>query len=499
MKASFKVLYSNDLTNILSCISPYHSKGEKFTRTMLDASIDETADTGVDVHMLQPGFSWVPMWQSKILPPSEHWNWLQNTYNKTEPDSFLEYLLEGGDIVADFTKRCREKNLVPFVSFRMNDTHHLDSVNKQNIGGGQISVCKFYHEHPEYRLETAANSWRDRGQNWAIAEVREYKYNFIQELCNNYDIDGFELDFMRAPYLFRLFETTTEQREQIITDFIVRIRKLLDETACEEQHRWLSVRIPANSVMLDSLGLNIARLENIGVDIFNLSHSFYSVQTGDWALFRQQAKNSAIYLEMTNCVSVGRPVEKADGDTFEFIKTSPEQFYTTALSAYNTGLDGVSLFNFVYYREHGSVLKKDTTGEPPFKNVKNFADREFLSRQNSSYFIGSHWEDDGPLPKAMMLLGQYASFTIKNVSSKGTVSAELRIYIDNVNCGDWEAWFNERPVNIKKYLERDKSNGKILVWNIPPEIIVEGDNNILFRNKDTELSVIDFIELKTWR
>ena len=103
MKAPFKILYSNDLTHIGYCISLYHQRGETFTKAMLDASVDETAGTGVDVHMLQPGFGWVPMWQSKILSPKKHWAWLQKTYHAQVPNHYLQYLLEGGDIVGDFT------------------------------------------------------------------------------------------------------------------------------------------------------------------------------------------------------------------------------------------------------------------------------------------------------------------------------------------------------------------------------------------------------------
>ena len=54
-KAPFRVLYSNDTTNILSCTSPWHKKGEAFRPEMLEATVDEVAGTGVDAHLLQPG------------------------------------------------------------------------------------------------------------------------------------------------------------------------------------------------------------------------------------------------------------------------------------------------------------------------------------------------------------------------------------------------------------------------------------------------------------
>ncbi|MHC4123768.1 MAG: hypothetical protein ACYSSI_09365, partial [Planctomycetota bacterium] len=72
-KAPFKVLYSNDTTNITSCTSPFHKRGEPFTDDMLRATVDEAA--GCDVHMLQPGLGWIPWWKSKAYPADEHYRW----------------------------------------------------------------------------------------------------------------------------------------------------------------------------------------------------------------------------------------------------------------------------------------------------------------------------------------------------------------------------------------------------------------------------------------
>ena len=63
-KAPFRVIYSNDTTNITSCTSPYHKKSEPFRAKMLEASVDEVAGL-VDAHFLQPGLGMVPMWPSQ--------------------------------------------------------------------------------------------------------------------------------------------------------------------------------------------------------------------------------------------------------------------------------------------------------------------------------------------------------------------------------------------------------------------------------------------------
>lgn len=478
MKVPFQVLYNNDLTHILSCASPYHRHGEPFRPEMLTASVDETADTGIDAHLLQPGFGWVPLWQSKICPPTEHWAWLQKNY-QAKNAGYLSYLLDGGDLVADFARRCRRRNLAPLVSFRMNDTHHLEHIDNPNCPEyAYINVCQFYQQHPEWRLETRSNSWRDRGQNWVVPEVREYKLSQLRELAENYDLDGLELDFMRYPRLFRTFETTSQERHKIVLDFIGDVRKMLG-------NRVLGMRIPAFIAPLDDLGFDLAELADAGVDYFTLSHHFFCSQTGDLVAMKQQAPQAKFYLEMTSCTSIGRAVKKGDGDTFEFHQTTSEQFYTTAEQGYAAGMDGVSLFNFVYYRQHGAQEKKLKTREPPFEIIKNFADCNFLGRQPKTYFIGSHWNDDNSLPKAMILNGQYANFTFRHVNP--LADAELTVSIDNSEAGDWEAWFNDRPVfKIKN----------TMTWLIPRNFLNPGDNHIEFRSKDIVPSIIEFLELK---
>ena len=137
-KAPFRVLYSNDTTNILSCTSPWHKRGEAFRPEMLEATVDEVAGTGVDAHLLQPGLGWVPWWQSKVYPPAEHYRWLKETYG-VKPDGFGQYVLAGGDLVQLFIDRCRKRGQVPFISFRLNDGHHKEWVNSKpgdKISGG---------------------------------------------------------------------------------------------------------------------------------------------------------------------------------------------------------------------------------------------------------------------------------------------------------------------------------------------------------------------------
>ncbi len=198
MKPTFKVLFSNDTTNI-HCISPYHGKNELFRPEMLQATVDEVAGTGVDVHMIQLSSGWVPWYQSKIYPMAEHLAWWKSYFDadpmQTE-DMFCrgvnQYLLNGGDLLQLFVDRCRATGQVPFVSYRLNDVHHADRVNIKGNTQGTQSISRFYVEHLGLRLPGANNNRRFE-MDWQHKAVRDYQFSLIQEQCENYDIDGFEL------------------------------------------------------------------------------------------------------------------------------------------------------------------------------------------------------------------------------------------------------------------------------------------------------------------
>ncbi len=393
-RAPFKVLFSNDTTNILSCTSPYHKRGEPFTTERLEATVDEVA--GVDVHMLQPGLGWIPWWKSKVYPAEEHYRWFQErTGNK--PDPFGQYMLAGGDMVRVFVDRCRKQGQVPFISLRLNDGHHLENVDTKHRGS--VWCSKFYVAHPEYRIGTNKRDWNQHVLNWAIPEVREHKFAFIRELCENYDLDGFELDFMRHVSYFRLNETPLEQRRKIMTDFVARVRKLLDRTAKPGKRRWLCARVPCLVEGLDLLGIDLPAMSEAGLDMANLSAYYFTMQQTDLAKIKQTIPRTAVYLEMTHTTTTGP--SRGGYDSFSFRRTTDAQFYTGAHLAYQRGADGVSLFNFVYFREHGTP-GRGPFNEPPFHVLKRLGQPEWLAKQPQCYVLAKVWIDKRrPTPPPM--------------------------------------------------------------------------------------------------
>ena len=509
-KAPFRVLFSNDCTNITTCVSPYHAKGQRWAPEMVEKTVDETSGRGVDVHMLQPCMTWVPWWQSKVYPIKEHHRWWKEHYG--EDISTLQvhdYLRNGGDIVGVFVNRCRTTPMKPFVSLRLNDGHHLENVNNGHNRKGTHCICEFYAENPQYRIGTDVRSWDQHVQNWAIPEVRRYKFELIEEICENYDIAGLELDYMRHFSFFPLDKTTSDERRAIMVDFIQDVRRLLDATAAEGERRWLCVRIPAYLAMHDMLGVDVKSFAEAGVDMFNLSSSYFTVHDTDVAAIAKMAPDRAFYCEMCHTTYVGKAVAKGY-DNFTFRRTTPNQYYTAAHLAYRRGARGVSAFNFVYYREHGRG-ERGPFHEPPFEVFEHIGDPDWVARQPQHYILAKTWLSDRFLGRKMPLdftaAGQTKSFQMDMAPTEGGWKCDgtLRIQAEK-DLGDsiWTAKANGVELKPAADLSEPYDNpyspllGDDSVhrgWIVPREILKDGINKFEVTMERGSKTRINFIDL----
>ena len=490
-RAPFKVIYSNDTTNVYSCTSPYHPARVPFSTAALQGSIDETANTGIEVHMLQPGVGWVPWWESTILP--NHYQWFMDTY-QVWPDSFGLYMMNGGDIVQEFVDRCQQKGLVPFISYRLNDGHRLDNVDDlpgEIPNGAGNNITQFYKENPEYRIGTNLNDWYQRVQNWAIPEVRNYKLAFIEEIIENYDIDGFELDFMRMCSLFPQDTTTSAQRQSIVTSVVAEVRQYLDDNTDPGDYKWLCVRVPGYLETHDALGIDIPSMVAAGVDMVNLSSYFFTDQQEQIAEVVSMVPNTPVYLEMTNTPITGSPIPGVY-DSYPYRRATLEQFYTTAHLAYAQGAAGITMFNFAYYREHGADLEYiGPFHEPPFEVFEHLGDPNWLALQDHHYFMAGTWNNP-PRTTSRQLeqifnAGETHTFTLQ-MAPGAYADGKLRIRgFDSLGSSVWQVSLNGQSLTAASDVSElfDSPYDNFLgededyrAWLVPQELIADGDNTV---------------------
>ena len=167
-----RVLYSNDTTNILSCVSPFRDPKEGFTDEHLRASISEAR--GADVHLLQPGLGWIPWWKSRIYSPEDHYVKFLGEHGVTKQSPVARYLLAGGDMVQTLVTHCERIGVKPFVSYRLNDGHHVRGLAQAlKEGRPTPDMSRHYWEnYARYRLGPDATDWDQGVFDWMIPEVR---------------------------------------------------------------------------------------------------------------------------------------------------------------------------------------------------------------------------------------------------------------------------------------------------------------------------------------
>ena len=417
-KAPYRLLFNSDFLNIRGCLSPWNPDRVSVSPDLLlRYSVDEVADAGGDAFFLSPWVPNVPLWKSDIYPFDEHWQWFQQAYPESAPnDIFVEYMLNGGDFVDVFVDECRQRNIAPIISVRVNDHHQLEFIAIEKgtvklpgtISG--ITLDRWRAENLQYCI-TQSDERTDLGSDpltlllqpavadqvrneyvldWAHPEVCDRMYGFIEELCRNYDIDGIELDFMRHYLLFRQEDTTVQERKSILSAFVARVRALLDETAGLGKHRWLCVRIPAFMETYDCMGIDIMQMAANGVDMFNLSHFYRTCQQSDLAKIAAMVPDKSVYLEMTQTTMCKALEQEGFGESFLYRRTTDEQFYASAHLAYARGAQGVSLFNFAYYREYDRP-ERGPYNEPPFHVIQNLMNPEAVATMPQHYFLSTGW------------------------------------------------------------------------------------------------------------
>jgi hypothetical protein len=511
LRAPFRLLYSNDTTNIGGCVSRYHDAGEPFRKEMLEASVDETAGTGVDAHFLQPGLGVVPMWPSKVLPLEEHYRWLKDRYGQ-EPDSYGRFVMAGHDVVRIFLERCRQRGMAGFISLRMNDAHHKEHADtppgQKPKGNLAMSVTRAYAEHPEWRIKQGSMRGADVVLNWAVPEVREMKRALIEELCTNYDLDGLELDFMRFYSLFREEETPLLQRRAIITAFVREVREIMNLTARGNKRVWLCLRVPALLKGLDALGLDLAGLHAVGVDMFNVSSSYYTVQQSDFASIRSLAPEAAFYLELCHTTWTG-PKLREGYDVTPFRRTTREQYQTAAHLAYARGAAGVSVFNFAYYRKHGAP-ERGPFHEPPFDVLPTLRDAQFLARQPQHWILALGWNNPyvrpPRLPRALVP-NRRTGFVMDLAPPRGGWQGEGRLrfqFAEPPGPGECRVFLNGEPLQpaadvsepyASPYPHMLGTPDKLRAWRVPNKLLRDGKNELDVMLLSGEKAMLDYIDL----
>jgi len=185
------------------------------------------------------------------------------------PSEVLEFTkvyplaVAGHDPVALALQFCHDNGLQFYPSFRMNDVH--ESLHKD-----WWRTAQWKRDHPEYLMGRHGDNTRYplssprawwAAKDYAVPAVRERQFLLIQEVCQNYDVDGIELDFFRDPLYFRPtldLRPVTAEHVQIMNNFMRRIRAMTEQVSRQRGRPLLvAARVPMSVERSRAIGLDL--------------------------------------------------------------------------------------------------------------------------------------------------------------------------------------------------------------------------------------------------
>jgi len=284
------------------------------------------------------------------------------------PPGILEKLYgDGPDGLDSYIDFCRKNGYEAFWAMRMNDTH--DAADTEH-GRRRWNSNKWKQEHPEYLMgtrDTPTPYGARTAVDYAQLEVRELVFRILEEVCQNYDIDGLLLDFFRHLPTFKTTvmggEATAEEVE-MMNELFRRLRAMIDEVGAKRGRPiLLAVRTPDSAGYARALGLDVEQwMKQRLIDIW--------VAGG---YFRLQEWNDTVAMGHKYGVQVWASIDESrvrDRDN----RNSLEAYRARVMNAWNAGVDAVWLFNFFY-----------SPDDPQFKLLFEAGDPEALAFTDKMY------------------------------------------------------------------------------------------------------------------
>ena len=170
-------------------------------------------------------------------------------------------------------------------------------------------------------------------------EIRDRQFEIIEEVCRNYDVDGFELDFMRNPVLFRPTldgEPCGQEHLDLMTGFMRRLRGMAEAVGRERGKPLLiACRLPSPVDGCLKIGIDIEQW--LANDLIDIVVSSLEIDPFTGPVHELVELGHRYGAPVYACLASGQ---------FSFLMLdSMDGWAAAATSAWNAGVDGVYTFN----------------------------------------------------------------------------------------------------------------------------------------------------------
>ena len=258
--------------------------------------------------------------------------------------NILGLLDAGKDPLDIWSARTHGLGMQFWAGLRMNDIHK-DWVDRWPSLRTQWELERPHVAIGKDMPDRYKNRYPDNSFTWAFdftqQEVRDLKFGLIEEICLNYDVDGFEMDFLSHPMYFRRNEEITGM--PLLTGFVRRIRDRMDEIGRQKGRKLtLCARVLPSIALCEEIGLDVRTwIEEGLVDILAPSTRGYLDVSAD-------IRNFVSLAEGSTCIIAGGItdlwVRHYEGRNPP--RASIEMMRAAAASLWHQGVSRIHVFNY---------------------------------------------------------------------------------------------------------------------------------------------------------
>lgn len=362
-----------------------------------------------------------------------------------------------------------------FWTMRMNDCHDSGHTPQKPY----CRWSKLKANHPEYLL-APSKRWlphcRWSAVDYSHPEIRELAFRYFEEVCQNYDIDGIELDFFRHLYLFKsvAYGARASQKElNMMTDLIERIRIMTEKEGLKRGRPiLLAIRVPDSVEYCEGVGIDLKRWLSDGLVDIVIGSGYFRLNPWKYLVKLGHKYKVQVYAGLSESRVAGEgKLKRRAGLTYR----------ARAMDAWQAGVDGIYVFNEYnaskpYLSEIGDSNSLNTLDKLYFPTYRDGNVKHYLRNGQKHNRL--------PLltPNKPIIIEPGRSAEIPIWIGEDFSAASTTGHSPRITCKIWapnyeskynlSISFNERPVSSFHY------NAPYLLFNLAPQHIRCGKNMV---------------------
>jgi hypothetical protein len=234
---------------------------------------------------------------------------------------------------------------------------------------------KLKQEHPEWLNGTETGkpklgAWS--AVDFTRPEVRDLAFRYVEEVCQNYAVDGVELDFFRHPVFFKRAAISgtecNDDERALMSDLIRRIRTMTETEGMKRGKPILiAMRVPDSVEFCRAVGIDLELWLRDGLLDLLISSGYFQLNDWSYSVALGHKYDVKVYPSLDES-RVRDPMAKK-------LRSTVQSYRGRALNAWHAGADGVYLFNSfnpnsAIWRELGSPVRLAALDHDYFASIR---------------------------------------------------------------------------------------------------------------------------------